>query len=638
MCAPRLFVVMETGNKMNVERIASFVLAALAVIGVAYHMLLAHVMLQDFIPLLNTHLTFCLVLIFLNGFIKEKGIKRFWCLALLLLSLVAVGYVQLFWKELQMRAFFNTKLDLVMGALLILIVLEGTRRTFGLVMPLIVSVVVIYPFIGHILPEPFFTRSLSLSKTIANLSVGLQGAGIYGMFLSASIYYVFLFVVFGALLQATGGTKFFESLARLIAGRLQGGPALVSVVSSGLFGSLSGSTITNVALTGSFTIPLMKSAGYKPEQAGAVESAASNGGGILPPVMGVGAFLMAGMTDIPYIKICAMAVIPAIVYYLTVGTYVYLRAGQLKIPRQSSEGIDKRELLLESSKFFVPLMIIIILLVSGYTVMFTAFWAVVGSITVALLRKKTRPSLKQFIEGFTKGAVNGGGVGLMTACIALLGSTFTMTGLGVKLSYSVDVWSGGYLLAALGIIWAVSVVVGMGGIGFAAYLVVSMFAVPALVKVGVPFAQAHFFIYFACLFSGVTPPIAIAAVVAAKIAGGNYLKTAIESGKTAAAGLLLPLMLAFIPIIMLQPVDPLSEIIKLAAFMICLLILQVAFVGYYVRDCNLMERMLAVVSALLLLTFIIVSKYLLLILGVGLFILITFSQWRKKKHDTLAPA
>ena len=163
---------------MNVERIASFVLAALALIGVAYHMLAAHVMLQDFIPLLNTHLTFCLVLTFLNGFIKEKGLKRFWCLALLLLSLVAVGYVQLFWKELQMRAFFNTKLDLVMGALLILIVLEGTRRTFGLVMPLIVSVVVIYPFIGHLLPEPFFTRSLSLSKTIANLSVGLQGAGI----------------------------------------------------------------------------------------------------------------------------------------------------------------------------------------------------------------------------------------------------------------------------------------------------------------------------------------------------------------------------------------------------------------------------------------------------------------------------
>jgi len=623
---------------MNVERIAGFVLAALSLVAVAYHMLAAHVMLQDFIPLLNTHLSFCLVLVFLNGFIKEKGIKRFWCLALLLFSLIAVGYVQLFWAELQMRAFFNTKLDLIIGVLLIVLVIEGTRQSFGYVMPIIVTVVIIYPFFGHFLPEPFFTRSLSVPKTIANLSVGLQGAGIYGMFLSASIYYVFLFVIFGGLLRATGGTQFFQSLARLVAGRLQGGPALVSVVSSGLFGSLSGSTLTNVALTGSFTIPLMKSVGYEPEQAGAVESAASNGGGILPPVMGVGAFLMAGMTDIPYVQICAMAVLPAILYYLTVGTYVYLRAGQLKIPKQDSEGIDKKELLLESSKFVVPLVIIIVLLVGGYTVMFTAFWAVVSSITVALIRKKTRPSLKQFIEGFTKGAVGGAGVGMMTACIALLGSTFTMTGLGVKLSYGVEIWSGGYTLAALAIIWIVSVVVGMGGIGFAAYLVVSMFAVPALVKVGVPFAQSHFFIYFACLFSGVTPPIAIAAVVASKIAGGRYLKTAIESGKIAAAGLLLPLMLAFIPIIMLQPVNPLSESIKLASFMISLLTLQVAFVGYYVRDCDLRERIIAAVSALLLLIFIIASKYLLLILGVGLFILVTFSQWRKKKHDTLVLA
>jgi TRAP transporter 4TM/12TM fusion protein len=621
---------------MNIERIAGFLLAVIGLLAVAYHMTTAHVMLQEFMPLLNTHLAFCLVLVFLDGFIKEKGKKRYWCLALLLLSFIVVGYVQLNWQELQLRAFFNTKLDLVIGALLILIVLEGTRRSFGLVMPCIVLIVILYPFIGHLLPDPFFTRSLSLPKTIANLSIGLQGAGIYGMFLSASIYYVFLFVVFGALLEATGGTRFFESLARLVAGRLQGGPALVSVVSSGLFGSLSGSTITNVALTGSFTIPLMKNAGYKPEQAGAVEAAASNGGGILPPVMGVGAFLMAGMTDIPYIKICAMAILPAIIYYMTVGTYVYLRAGQLKIPKQDSEGIDKIELLLESSKFTVPLLIILGLLMSGFTVIFTAFWAVVGSVAVALLRKKTRPTLNQFIEGFTKGAVKGGGVGLMTACIALLGSTFTMTGLGVKLSYGVEIWSGGYMLAALGIIWLVSVFVGMGGIGFAAYLVVSMFAVPALVRVGVPFAQAHFFIYFACLFSGVTPPVAIASVVAAKIAEGNYLKTAIESGKTAAAGLLLPLMLAFIPIIMLQPVDIPSEIIKLIAFLMCLLILQVSFVGYYFNDCSATERAIAALSAILQLIFIITSYYILFFAGVILFLMVTFMQWKKKKQIALA--
>ncbi|MBW2138361.1 MAG: TRAP transporter fused permease subunit [Deltaproteobacteria bacterium] len=621
----------------NVIGIAEVVLAIISIVAVVYHMIAAHTIIQEFLPLLNTHLAFCLVLVFLSGFVKARGKGRVWCLVLLLLSLIAVSYIYLFWQELQMRAFFNTRTDLIIGVLLIVLVIEGTRQSFGLVMPIIVSVIILYPFIGGVLPEPFFTRSLSLPKTIANLSVGLQGAGIYGTFLSASIYYVFLFVIFGALLQATGGTAFFESFARLVAGRLQGGPALMSVVSSALAGSLTGSTITNVALTGSFTIPLMKSVGYEPEQAGAVESAASNGGGILPPVMGVGAFLMAGMTDIPYVQICAMAVVPAIIYYLTVGTYVYLRAGQLRIPKQTTEGIQKRELLLESPKFLVPFLMIVVLLISGYTVMFTAFWAVIGSVAVSLIRKKTRPSLGQFITGFTKGAVSGGGVGLMTACIALLGSTFTMTGLGVKLSYSVEVWSGGHMFLALLIIWAVSVVVGMGGIGFAAYLVVSMFAVPALVNLGVPFAQAHFFIYFACLFSGVTPPVAIAAVVASRIAGASYLKTAIESGKIAAAGLLLPLMMVHIPIIMLQPVEPLLEFIKLVVFLISLLILQVSFVGYYVMECSLWEKIVAATGALMLLLFIFAVNYLLFLAGIILFALLSLMQWRKRRKGVKSP-
>lgn len=618
---------------MNVQRVSSVALIVVALAMVAYHLLSTLTILQPYVAHVNTHIGFCLALVFLAGLAGTKGKKRLWYLFLVLLSLMTTGYVQMFWEVLQERTFFNTATDLVIGGLLIILVIEATRQHFGPIIPILVCIIVAYPFLGTHLPEPFYTRSLGLEQTISQLSIGLTGDGVIGQLSSISLQYVFLFVVFGGILQASGAVTFFMNLAKLAAGKLQGGPALVAVVSSALVGSLSGSTFANVAITGSFTIPIMKNTGYKSEQAGAIEAAASTGGQIMPPVMGIGAFVMAGMTDIPYIQICAMAIIPAIIYYLTVGTYVYIRAGQLNIGRMKpgNEKVDTRELLLEAPKFIIPFAVIVALLMAGFSVMYAGFWAIVSSVAVALIRKKTRPSIGKFIDGFTKGAVGGAGIGASMACISMLAATFTMTGLGIKLTYGMEQWSGGYLLAGLAIIWTLCILLGAGGIGFATYIVISIFAAPALVQMGVPFIQAHFFIFFATVFVGVTPPMAPAAIIGSKLAQASYMRTAFETLKIAAVGLLLPFAFVYAPIMLLQPVNPYAEIITLISFVIALLALQTGSVGYFLRDCSWLERILLLVGGLFLLVFVPVQNYILFAIGMGLPVLVTVWQWRKSR-------
>lgn len=615
------------------QRMSSIVLMVIALGMVAYHLISTHLILQPYAAHINTHVGFCLVVVFLAGLVTAKGKKRLWYLCLAVLSLLAFVYVEIWWEQLQERAFFCTATDLAIGALLIVLTIEATRQHFGLAIPILVLIAVIYPFLGQHLPEPLYTRAIGLEDTISHLSISLGGKGVIGHLPAISLYYVFLFVVFGGLLQATGATRFFLSLAKLVAGRVRGAPALIAVISSALVGSISGSVFANVAITGSFTIPLMKRMGYKSEQAGAVEAAASSGGQIMPPVMGIGAFIMAGMTNVPYIQICIMAILPAIIYYLCIGLYTYIRAGQLNIGtmRTEDEKGNTRELLLEAPKFVIPLAAIVGVLVAGYSVMYAAFCGIISLILISLIRRKTRPSLDQIIDGLVKGAVTGAGIGASIACVSMMVATFTLTGLGIEMSYGIEQWSGGYLLVTLVIIWTVCILLGMGGLGFTTYIIISIFGAPALIRMGVSLMQAHFFIFFASVFNMVTPPIASAAIIASKLAGARYMKTALETGKIAAAGLLLPLVFIYAPAILLQPVDLVPEVVIIIGFIIALTALQVGMVGYYFRECNILERILVTASAALLMVFIVVQNYILFAIGTGLFTLVTLRQWRKPR-------
>lgn len=595
----------------------------------AYHLLSTQVMLQAAKAHSNTHLGFCLLVIYLGGFSSQKEkFHRFWSLGLAVIALASAGYVQILWPELENRVFFNTRLDLVIGVILIFLVLEATRRDFGLILPVLALSVAIYPFFGKLFPEPFRCQALDLDQTIANLSIGVDN-GIYGIVLPTSANYIFPFVLFGGVLQAMGGTKFFMLLAKKVAGRLQGGPGMMAVVSSALVGSITGSAAANVAITGSFTIPLMKKVGYRPEHAAAIEAAASNGGQIMPPIMGIVAFGMAGITGIPYLTIITMALIPALLYFIATGLYVYFRAGQLKIKGIDDEKVSLKELLLSMPVFLTPFIVILFLLINGYSVMYVAFWAIVSTIAVSFLGKD-RPSIGQVLLGFVKGARAGAGIGVSAACVGLIMATVTMSGLGVKLSSGIQVWSGGVLFLGLLIIAGICVLMGCGGPSLTAYFIVSMFATPALIKMGIGFEQAHFFTMFFAVFAFLTPPVALVALIAARLADAPYIQSAIEATKAAIGGFIIPFMFIYNPILLLQPQDPLGSVTGIIAAVTCLFALEVGFVGYCLTDCTVKERILAGAAGVSLFVFIVLKSHLLFFGGLVICTVLIVLQWKRK--------
>ncbi len=619
------------------EKFIKVTVTVVALAMVAYHLVFVHTMIQGQARHLITHMGFSLLLVFLTAVPKSKiKVERFALYVLVLLALAAALYLYILYPELKIRTWFNTPLDVAVGVTVMVLCLEAARRSFGLLVPIMAVVVVLYPFLGHHLPEPFYSTVYSVKRTLSNLSLTFR-TGLYDAALSASANYIFLFVVFGGILQSVGATRFFLQLAKVLGSKFKGGPGMVAVVSSAGVGSITGSVVANMTITGSFTIPMMKQVGYKPVQAGAIEAAASNGGQILPPVMGITAFAMAGVTGIPYIKICAMALLPALLYFFNAGTYVQLQAVKQDIAF-ADEKVDLRELLLTAPIILVPFALIVVLFIMGYSVMFVAFWAIVTIVAASLVRKKTRPSFGAIIEGFVNGAVLGAQIGTVTASVGLILTTFTMSGLGLKLAGGVEELSGGNFHLTLVIIAAMCVLMGMAGISIAAYLIVAMFAAPALMQTGMPFEHAHFFVLFPALFAYITPPVAFLAIIASKLAGAPYMKTAIETIKVAGIGLLLPFMFIYAPVLILAPRGAVEATTGLIASIMLIMAGQFAFVGYFLTTCNWVERVLWFAVMLLLFLFLPSLNYTLFYSGIVLFVLLLLYQRNKKRSKAMKRA
>ncbi|MBU2498828.1 MAG: TRAP transporter large permease subunit, partial [Proteobacteria bacterium] len=321
---------------------------AISVVGTSmslYHLISSQYLLTGLVRHINIHLGFALTLIFLVFFKSSGRIGKQLAIALIVLTVVCIGYVHAFSEPLQVRATFNTPQDLAIGVILIILVLMATFQAFGPLLVIVTGIAIGYVFAGHLFPGFLHAMEIEPERIIAELSIGLSG--IYDL-LTLSANFIFLFVVLGAILQTAGGTEFFLQIGRLAGGRLKSGPAMSAVVTSALVGTIMGSIGANIATTGSFTIPLMKRVGYKPEQAGAIEAAASSGGQIMPPVMGVAAFAMAGITGIPYLEIAVAAIMPALLYFFVVGLYTQFRAMALGIESHRAAAVDVRELLLRA--------------------------------------------------------------------------------------------------------------------------------------------------------------------------------------------------------------------------------------------------------------------------------------------------
>ncbi|MCA2010816.1 TRAP transporter permease [Cereibacter sphaeroides] len=520
------------------------------------------------------HLGFILVLCFLIypvfGAYKPRGALG-WAIDA---PLIAGGVLVGFWVPSNIdaiaNAIFPRQIDVIVGVITVLLVLEAARRAVGLGMTIIGALFLVYAFAGRRgelpwladwLPGILNHRGYSLDRLASQMTLGAEG--IFGLPLGVAATFIFVFVLFGAVLEVTGAGKFFIDLAYATTGKQRGGPAKAAVVASAGMGSISGSAIANVVTTGAFTIPLMKRLGYKPAQAGGIEAAASTGGQIMPPLMGAGAFLMSEFTQVPYIDIVLVSIFPAFLYFGAIYLLVHIAAVKLGMQGMAAEDLPSvRSVLAEGWHFLLPLVALIALLVMGYSPMRVGFYATLAIALAAIGRAlwgwmasgASMEAMKglivagvaKTIEALELGARNAVTVSVACAVAGIIVGVVGLTGLGLKFSAMMLALSQGNLLIALFLVVIASLILGMGLPVTAAYIVLIILVGPALHnEFGVPLLIAHLVVFWYSQDSNVTPPVALAGFAGAAIAGSKPLETSVQAWKFAKGLYLIPLFMVY---------------------------------------------------------------------------------------------
>jgi len=437
--------------------------------------------------------------------------------------------------------------DFAAGLILIIATLEMARRAVGPVMMWVGLVFLLYGAFGNLLPDVLATKGFSFER-IVRFQV-FTGAGLFGAPLGIAAGAVFSFVLFGAFLQVTGAGKFLIDLSFAAAGRYRGGPAKASVIASAAMGSISGSAIANTVTTGSLTIPMMKKLGYKPEEAAGIEAAASTGGQIMPPIMGAGAFVMAEFTKTSYGDIVWMALVPALLYFLSVLLYVHVLAVKGGFTGMQGQAGAWR-VLIDGLHFLLPLALITALLLWNYSPVLVGVAGSAAVLLASLLRTHTRIGLRQLVEGLRQGAMLAVSISVACAVAGLVVGTIGQTGIGLQFTESVVALSGGQLWLALILVAVAALVLGMGLPATAAYIVLAVMTGPALQELGLALITAHMIIFWLAQSSNVTPPIALAAFAGAGVAGAAPMRSAVEAVKLASGLFVIPLMMAFSPLLL----------------------------------------------------------------------------------------
>ena len=437
--------------------------------------------------------------------------------------------------------------DFAAGLILIIATLEMARRAVGPVMMWVGLVFLLYGAFGNLLPDVLATKGFSFER-IVRFQV-FTGAGLFGAPLGIAAGAVFSFVLFGAFLQVTGAGKFLIDLSFAAAGQYRGGPAKASVIASAAMGSISGSAIANTVTTGSLTIPMMKKLGYKPEEAAGIEAAASTGGQIMPPIMGAGAFVMAEFTKTSYGDIVWMALVPALLYFLSVLLYVHVLAVKGGFTGMQGQAGAWR-VLIDGLHFLLPLALITALLLWNYSPVLVGVAGSAAVLLASLLRTHTRIGLRQLVEGLRQGAMLAVSISVACAVAGLVVGTIGQTGIGLQFTESVVALSGGQLWLALILVAVAALVLGMGLPATAAYIVLAVMTGPALQELGLALITAHMIIFWLAQSSNVTPPIALAAFAGAGVAGAAPMRSAVEAVKLASGLFVIPLMMAFSPLLL----------------------------------------------------------------------------------------
>ncbi|RJR32210.1 MAG: TRAP transporter permease [Desulfobacteraceae bacterium] len=527
---------------------------------------------------------------------------KLWCLAvdvLFSLLLLAIAfYVWVDYLNLVYRAGMPTDLDNVVCVVGILLTFEGARRTVGWAMIYISVAFLLYAFLGQYLFPPISHGGYDVVRIINSLF--LSENGILGVPMNVTFNFIYLFIVFGALFGTAGGTKFFIDLTRSMFRGVTGGPAKVAVVSSGLMGTVSGSAVANVVTTGTFTIPMMKKVGFEPHVAGAVESVSSTGGQLMPPIMGAAAFVMADYLNVPYLSVVKAAILPAIIYYLAVFSFVHFYTLKLGVGKDTNEDLPPVLKVLKDFWIFVPpLVVLIYFLVAGYSTSLVVMYTIIVVVCMSLFKKEYRLGPRKLIAGLSEAARESVAVTGACAAAGMVIAVVLLTGLGVKIGNFVIYFSGGNLGLALVFIMLASIVLGMGMPTLVCYILLAVTTAPPLIQMGVPPMAAHLFIFYFGMLSMVTPPVGMAFYAGAALAGAETMKTGWTAWKIALAGFLLPFMFVYNPSLLLMG-NTIEAILAAITAVIGAASLSAGVVGYIKYYMSAIERIAAFAAAFLL--------------------------------------
>jgi TRAP transporter 4TM/12TM fusion protein len=549
----------------------------------------------------GVHLTFLFLLTFILYPAFNKTVKKMTILdgLWLVASVCSSLYIVLFFDAFAIRGTAIPR-DIYMGILLIICVLEGARRTVGKELSLLSIAFLAYGFFGQHIPGILGHTGFTYRRIVYHLY--LSSEGIFGIALGVSATFIFLFILFGAFLGETGMAELINKLSMALAGRSPGGPGKVAIVASGLMGTINGSAVANVVTTGTFTIPLMKNVGYKSHFAGAVEAVSSTGGQIMPPVMGAAAFVMAEFLGVRYSTIMIAAILPAMLYYLAVFFMVHLEAlktGLKGLPREMLP--NAWEITKAKGHLIIPIVVIVRLLISGRTPLYSAFYGIIWTIGCSWLRKETRLTPRGLIKAMEGGARGAVGVGMACAVVGIIIGITSLTGLGLVIGDNIIKLAGGNLFLTLLLSMVVSIILGMGLPSTACYIVGATIIAPALTKLGVPALAAHMFVYYFACLSNVTPPVALAAYAGAGIAKASPAKVGWTAFRLALAGFIIPFIFVYHPVLLFIGGTPAEIVLAVITSVIGVLALGCSLQNYMFVRTNIVQRLALFGAALVLL-------------------------------------
>lgn len=589
-----------------------------------------------------THLAFVMALAYLLFPMKKdmpKDKLPWYDVIIAIVGACSWLYISINFDSLVRRAGIYNITDIIIGIVGILILFEACRRIVGTPILIISLVFIVYALFGAYAPGFLNHRGYSIQRLVSHLYYNTEG--IMGTPIGASATFIFLFIFFGALLDKTGIGQFFIDICNAIAGSYDGGPAKVAVLTSAMFGTVSGSSVSNTVGTGSFTIPMMKSLGYRPEFAGAVEASASTGGQLMPPIMGAASFLMAESLGIPYKEVAKAAIIPAILYFTGIFIMVHLEAKKTGLKGLSRDSLPKiGELLMKKGYLVIPLATIIYFFVLGKTAIYAGLMgiiaaglvAIINSIVDIILKRERSFTFNDLIDVFVNGARNIISVAVACAMAGIIIGVITLTGLGLKIGAGLISISGGVSILLLMLTMISSIILGMGVPTTANYLITSTIAAGAIIGLGFEPLAAHMFVFYFGIIADVTPPVALAAMAGAAIAKSDPLKTGFEATKLSIGAFIIPYMFIFNPQILMINTTFVEVIPILITSLIGMFGVSAGLDGYVFRKCNFIERILFIAAGLLS----IYPEFYTDIIGIGLIAALIILQIITRKKKAIA--